>query len=107
MPCRAEPIGGPLPQIANHIVEAPVHLAKGTHGRGPFIAIFGRVGQRKIALPDIATVFAIRLQVAAPWIHGSLVGAARCVLTLGFSGQALTGPLRIRNGIVPRLANTG
>jgi hypothetical protein len=52
-------IATPLPDIACHIGQTQGRFTEDTDGRGEFIAVFNEVFERKRALPNIDTPFAI------------------------------------------------
>src|SRR6478736_2198326 len=52
------PVGGPLPDIPDHVVQAVAVRRKRRHRRGTLIAIFATVLVRKLALPGVGHVHA-------------------------------------------------
>src|ERR1700732_1688122 len=60
------PIGGPLPDIADHVVDAVAVGRKRHHRRGPAEAVFATVLVWKISLPGIGTMLSAGREFAAP-----------------------------------------
>src|SRR6185436_10487218 len=63
--CRV-PIARPLPDIADHVVEAIAVRRKGGHRRGALIAVHDEVLAGKLALPGVGQVPAARRELIAP-----------------------------------------
>ena len=54
-----EPIRDPIPGIPHHVVEAEVVCLERTGGCGAGVSIFGGILFGKLALPDVAAMFAL------------------------------------------------
>src|SRR5215211_5453319 len=89
------PVGCPFPDIADHVVDAmTVRRERGDWG-GPLEAVAVRVLPRKLALPGVGHVPAVRRQLVAPCVVGAVEAAARRKLPFGFARELLAGPLRV------------
>src|SRR5215469_865701 len=60
------PVGGPFPDIADHVVEAVAVRRKRRHGRGALIAVLAEILDREVALPGVRHVLAAGHQRIAP-----------------------------------------
>src|SRR5262245_35203681 len=60
---RRVPVGGPFPDIADHVEETVAVRRKGGDGRGPLVAIGCQILPREFALPGVGLVFAARCKV--------------------------------------------
>src|SRR3954467_4866224 len=89
------PIGRPFPDIADHVVDAMAVRRERSDRRGPLEAVAVRVLARKLALPGVGHVPAVRRQLVAPRIVGALEPAARRKLPFGFARELLAGPLGV------------
>src|SRR5215211_804720 len=77
------PVGRPFPDIADHVVDAmTVRRERGDWG-GPLEAVAVRVLPRKLALPGVGHVPAVRRQLVAPCVVRALEAAARRKLPFG------------------------
>src|SRR5580704_3407836 len=71
------PIGGPLPDIADHVVDAVAVGRKRRYGRRAIETVLAAVLVREIALPVIGVVFPAGRELVAPGELGALEAAAR------------------------------
>src|SRR3954447_14894185 len=101
MPSR-EPIRGPLPDIADHVVEAVAVRRKASDRRCPRVAVAGEVFVRKRALPGIRHMAAAGREFLAPCKLGPIEAAACGVFPLGFRRQFLARPGGIGFGVCIR-----
>src|SRR5262249_30093575 len=86
---------------AGHVEEAKAIGGKRSGGGGAEEAIVRRILIGEAAFPDVRLPFSPRKAIVAPGEAGSLSFAPRGVLPFRFRRQALAGPVRISNGIVP------
>src|SRR5262249_22462109 len=92
---RREPVGGPLPGVADHVVHAIAVARKRAHRRRAREAVALEVLVGELALPSVGLVLAARRELVAPGVLGAVEPAARGVLPLSLGGQLLAGPLPI------------
>ena len=104
---RSIPIGGPLPDVADHVVKAIAVRWKSADRRRALVAVVFQIFVREFALPGIGHVFAVRREFIAPGKLGTLEAAARGELPFGFRRQFLSGPLRVSFGIFVRDVDDG
>src|SRR5262249_49074575 len=76
------PIGGPFPDVADHVVDTVTIGRKRRYGRGAFVAIGGKVLVRENPLPSIGHVFTTGDELVAPAELGIIKSAARGKLPL-------------------------
>src|SRR6516162_7848330 len=93
------PVGGPFPDIADHVADAVAVRRKRGHRRGALIAVLTEILDREISLPDVRHVLAIRRQCVAPGKLLAIETATRGEFPFGFARQILAGPSRIGQGI--------
>src|SRR5258705_1264612 len=85
------PVGGPFPDIADHVVNA-IAVGRERRDRGrPLITIVVQVLFWKFALPGIGLVLAAGREFIAPGIFGAVKPAARAEFPFGFPGRILSG----------------
>src|SRR6202167_4395260 len=96
---RSPPIRGPLPNVADHVVEAITVRRKHGHRRSALVAIGREILLREIALPSVGEMFAAGREFVAPGKLSGVEAAARGKLPLGFGRQLLAGPDRVSLGI--------
>src|SRR5579871_3402092 len=96
---RCIPVAGPLPDIADHVVNAVTVRGISGHRRGPFEAVIAAVLEREMTLPGVGLMNSARSQLVAPGIFGAVQTAACCKFPLGFGRQILACPLSIGGGI--------
>src|SRR5262249_50316319 len=106
MPCRP-PIAGPLPHIADHVVEAVAVGRKRGYRRRPLVSILGEVLVWKVALPGIGHVPAARHELLAPGELGAVESTPRRKLPFGFGRQFLAGPFGVGLSIAVGDVNHG
>src|ERR1700740_858745 len=94
-----EPIGGPFPDVADHVVDAVAVRRKRLHRRGAREAVGAQILVRKIALPGIGHVLATRRELVAPGELGAVEAAARGEFPFGLGRQFLAGPLGVGFGV--------
>src|SRR6187551_1219164 len=99
------PIGGPFPDIADHVANAITVRRKSSDRRRALITVLAEVLKRKVALPGIRHVPAARRQFAAPCKLRTFKSAPRGILPLCFRRQFLAGPFRIGFGVAIRDVN--
>src|SRR4029079_16192169 len=87
-----EPVGGPLPDVADHVVHAVAVWRECRHRRGTLEAVLVEVLSREFALPGVRHVPAAGRELIAPRKLRAVEPAARGVFPLGFGRQCLTGP---------------
>ena len=92
---RRVPVGGPFPDIADHVVQAVAVRRKRRHRRGALVAVLVEILARKFALPGVGHVLAAGREFIAPGELGAVEAAARGKLPFGFGRQVLAGPSRI------------
>ena len=90
---RAEPVGGPLPDVARAVVEAVGVRLEGIDGAGGGVAVGAGVVVGEGALPDVAAVLSGRGELVAPGVDRLIEASPGGVLPLSLGGQALAGPL--------------
>ena len=61
-----EPVRGPFPDVARHVVQPVAVGREGVHGAGSVVAVGVGVLGREGALPDVHPVLAARLALVAP-----------------------------------------
>src|SRR3954452_3554987 len=107
MPARAKPVRAPFPGVP-HNSEQSVSIGRKCIGRTHRSeAIFARVVMRKLALPHIAHVLAVRSEFVAPGINLLLQTAARGILPLSFRRKTLARPPSVGSSIVPAQLHNG
>src|SRR5262249_59061911 len=60
------PVRGPLPDIADHVVEAVAVGREGAHRGGAFVAVLAQVLPGELALPGVCHRLAVRLESIPP-----------------------------------------
>src|SRR5580692_859905 len=101
MPGRI-PVGGPLPDIADHVDEAEIVGRKRTDRRGARVSVAGEILARKCALPGIGHMPATWRERVAPGKLGLIKTAACRIFPFGFGRQLLAGPGGIGFGVPVR-----
>ena len=86
-----EPIGGPLPDIAGHLVQPVAIGREGAHRAGALEPVAGEVAPGEGALPGIGQVHAAGVS-SSPQANSGLQPAARRELPLRLGRQRLAGP---------------
>src|SRR5690242_2954356 len=101
------PVGGPLPDVADHVVDAVAVRRKGRDRRGALESILAEIPDGEIALPCVRHVLAAGRKRIAPGIFLAVETAARREFPLGFRRQILVRPLRVSERIAVRHMNDG
>src|SRR5215472_217693 len=70
------PVGGPLPDIADHVVGAVAVRRERHHRRGAVETVLAFILVREIALPGIGAMVAARRELIAPGKFGAVEPAA-------------------------------
>lgn len=86
--------GGPLPDIAAHLVKAVAIRRVGADWRRAQETVLQRNAMRKLALPDVAGPGIARTDLVAPGVKGSFKAAAGGSFPLQLRRQACARPLR-------------
>src|SRR5258708_16284993 len=86
------PIRGPLPDIANHVVQAVRICRERVHWRSAFVTILAKVLPWKFTLPEIGHRFSAGKKFIAPWIIRAIQPAARRKFPLGFGRKRFPFP---------------
>src|ERR1700692_348099 len=89
------PIGGPLPDIADHVEKTEIVRRKSLDRRSARVSIAGEIFARKCALPDVCHVLAARCQLVSPCEFRPVKPAARCELPFSLGRQCLAGPFGV------------
>src|SRR5690606_15370532 len=102
-PPRQRPrVGGELPDVPDHAVEAEAVRLVGVDRRGAEVAVLAGVADGELALPDVAHVAAAGGELVAPGEGPLDEPAASRVLPLGLGGQPAAGPRGEGLGVAPR-----
>src|SRR5262249_27322652 len=96
---RGPPIGGPFPDVADHVVEAVAVWWECGHRRGALVAVECKVLARKIPLPSVGHLTAVRSDLIAPGELGLLQSAACGNLPFRLGRQPLAHPFRVGLGV--------
>src|SRR5215475_9503773 len=96
---RPVPIAGPLPDIADHVVEPVAVWLETADRRGPAIAVLVRVVDGEDALPGIGDRLALGIERARPIIL-AVATAARGELPLRLGRQLTPAPARVGQRIL-------
>ena len=99
---RLEPVGCPLPRVADHVEHAVAVGREGIDRRGPFVPVGLQVLPGELPLPGIGPVTAVGRQLFAPGEGGAVEPAARGQFPLGFGRQRLAGPGSVGLGVCIR-----
>ncbi|MNF81180.1 hypothetical protein D3C84_634410 [compost metagenome] len=92
---QAEPVGGPLPDVADHVEQAVAIGGKGAHGRRSLPTVVHEVLPGEPTLPVVGEHPAFRRQAVAPGEFSLLQPPACGVLPFGLGRQRLAGPGRV------------
>src|SRR4051794_38539970 len=95
-----EPVGRPLPDIADHVEQAVAVGGKGANWGGSRVAVERQVLMREGSLPGVGHVASIGRQFIAPGKLGAVETAARSIFPFGFRRQRLTRPGGVSLGIL-------
>jgi hypothetical protein len=92
------PVGGPVPDVAGHVVEAVRVWWEGADRHRGAVTVIRSPG--KVTVPEIGQPLARRLWLITPY-EDHLIAAATCRgLPLGLGRQAAPSPIRVRFGIL-------
>ncbi len=97
----AEPVGGPLPDVAGRVVQPEAVRAEAVDRARPEEPVLERVARGEVALPDVHAVLAPRLELVPPREERALDASASRVLPLGLARKPRAGPAAVRDGVVP------
>ena len=89
------PIGGPFPDIADHVVDAVAVRRKRHHRRGALVTVLAFIFVREISLPGIGAMLSAGRELVAPGEFGAVEAAARGELPLRFGRQVLARPFGV------------
>jgi hypothetical protein len=101
------PVGHPLPDIPNHIIQTIVILwSKGINWGGEFITVLGGVGGGELPLIDIRTMNFVGKQFWSPRKHDAIIDSIIVRSTsgnfpFGFCGQSSMSPVTVSDGVIP------
>ena len=98
---RLVPVGGPFPDVADHVDQAVAVGRVGAHGRGAFVPVLAGVLDRELALPGVGHPAPVRVELVAPGELGPLQAAAAGQLPFGLGRQRLAGPDGVGLDVVP------
>src|SRR3954471_9994717 len=98
---RLVPVPGPLPDVADHVVQPVAVGWERAHRCGPLVPVLLEVPDRKFTLPGVGHPGAARGELVTPRELGAVQAAAGGELPLGLGRQLLTGPPRVRLDVVP------
>src|SRR5262249_14322571 len=101
------PVRAPLPDVAGHVVEAVTVRRERLDRGGALVAVLDRVAVGKLALPDVALRPRLGERLVAPGVPLVVQAAAGGELPFRLGRQALAGPLRVGDGVVPRDVHDG
>src|SRR5690606_37519877 len=101
------PVGGPLPDVADHLPQPIAVRFEGAHGGGGEPAVFESVRAREDALPDVRSPTAVVDLLVAPRVLLLIQPAPRGIFPLGLGGQAPAGPPTVGLRIVPTDVHRG
>src|SRR6266508_2825498 len=96
---RAIPIARPLPDIADHVVEAIAVRLEAADRRGPGVTVFVRIVDGEDALPAVGDRLALGVEGARPVVL-ALATAARSEFPLRLGRELTPAPARIGEGIL-------
>src|SRR5262245_24070514 len=92
---RVEPVGGPLPHVADHVMKPVPVGGKGGHWRRSLIAVCGEILPGEATLPEVGHELSSWDELVAPGKLSAIATAPRGVLPFGFARQVFAGPARI------------
>src|SRR6202008_390535 len=94
-----EPVGSPLPDVADHVIQPIAVRRIRPDGRGTRVAIGASIFVRELALPGVGHVALLRRELTAPGVFGAFEPAAGGELPLCLARQLLAGPPGVGLGI--------
>src|SRR5260370_33413769 len=89
---RCIPVGGPFPDVADHVVNVVTVRRERGDGRRALEAVFTQVLPRKFTLPGVGLMLAAGREFITPGIFGTADPAARVKFPFGFRRQILASP---------------
>src|SRR5262249_57806045 len=95
------PVRRAFPTIADHVVQAVPVGGERADRRGSLIPVIAGVQDGELALPGIGHPFAAGVELVSPGELGAVQPAAGGQLPLGFGGDGLTRPVRVRGDVRP------
>ena len=101
------PVGRPFPDVADHVVDAVAVGRERAHRRRPRPAVGAQVLVRKVALPGVGHMPAVRRELVAPGEVRAVQSAARGEFPFRFGRQFLAGPLGVGLGVLERHLHDG
>ena len=96
------PIGGPFPDIADHVVQAVAVRRERGDGRCALEAVRAKVLPRKFTLPGVRHMLSARHELIAPGKLGTVEPAARGEFPFGLGRQVLAGPFGVSQRVGER-----
>ena len=99
---RHVPVGGPLPDVADHVQQAVAVRRERVDRRGARVAVALQVLPRELALPGVGHVLVARQELVSPRVGFFLEPAAGGKLPFGLARQRLALPRREGLGIRER-----
>src|SRR5262245_40763259 len=90
-----EPVGGPFPDVADHVVEPMVVGGKRSDRGRALIAVLRQVLPGKLTLPSVGHYLAAGMELIAPSEFGTLLLATRGKFPFRFGGQIFASPARV------------
>src|SRR6516165_4534740 len=88
---RAIPVGGPLPDVSGHVVEAVAVWREGLYGRKANVSVVASVLVREVALMRVGHPLSARAEIVAPDIRLAREAATGGELPLCFRREAFSG----------------
>src|SRR5947209_15177157 len=89
---RSEGARGPLPYVADHVVEPIAICGKGIDRRGALVSIYLEVLPGESALPGVGHCPPLRSKCFTPRVSRAVETAARCEFPFRFDRQLLSSP---------------
>ena len=101
-PPYGPPIRGPLPDVADHVLQAERVGGELVDGVRRRVAVLGVILLGKPARPDVGPRLArLRHPLVAPGEEAVLLPGAAGELPFRLGGESLAGPLAVGHGVVP------
>jgi hypothetical protein len=96
-----EPVGGPFPHVARHVVEVIAVRRERADRRGPPEPVELRVHDRELTLPGVGHVTAGGQELVAPGVLRALQSSPRRELPFRLGWQLPSGPACVRLNVLP------
>ena len=93
---RRIPISGPLPDVADHVMDAEAVRWKRGHRRGTLVPVCAEVLRGEITLPSVCKMLPAGRELRTPSEFGTVEAATGREFPLRLGRQLLASPLRIR-----------